>query len=262
MSSELSTWGSKRAFDRLLNHKKKIKQSIESSESSCLISFCAFEMIRFLSTLICVTATTLLQVAARYLRMMEINCIYISHAVQALHVSKTIRNMRFVPENQLCRSLPHALLNGFSLFVCLRWLIDVFVSLCIVQLSITAFMLSMFGFLSHLFFLFRFPKSGRFWLSLISDCSNLVVPYGFVSFSDGGCSFEYCCKQTASNHTWCCLSSISAAKCCWSFFALKWKASVVRRQCCRLDVDAYDVVLITKRSSSWWFYDRWLFSPD
>jgi hypothetical protein len=29
-----------------------------------------------------------------------------------------------------------------------------------------------------------------------------------------------------------------------------------------LDVDAYDVVLITKRSSSWWFYDRWLFSPD
>lgn len=73
--SELSTSGSKRAFDRLLNHQKKIKQSIESSESSCLISFCAFKMIRFLSTLICVTATTLLQVAARYLRMMEIKCI-------------------------------------------------------------------------------------------------------------------------------------------------------------------------------------------
>jgi hypothetical protein len=62
-------------LDRLLNHKKKIKQSIESSESSCLISFCAFEMVRFLSTLICVTATTLLQVAAHYLRMMEIKCI-------------------------------------------------------------------------------------------------------------------------------------------------------------------------------------------
>jgi len=157
--------------------------------------------------------------------------------------------------------LLHALLNGFSLFVCLRWLIDVFVSLCIVPLSITAFMLSMFGFLSHLFFLFRFPWSGRFWLPLISDCSNLVVPNLSLFPMEFVCLNTVASKQQAITHdvAWAAFQQQNAAEA-----SLLWSGKQVSLEdsSCGLDVDGYDVVLITKGSSSWWFYDRWLFSPD
>lgn len=128
---------------------------------------------------------------------------YIIHAVQALHVSKTIRSVRFVPDDQLCRS-PST--GAFKRLLSFRVSAMAYRRVCF-SLHCTTFHYGIY--VIHVWFSF----SSFFSLSIsliwpILVATNLVVPYEFVSVPDGVCLFEYCCKRTASNHTWCCWAAI------------------------------------------------------